>query len=487
MKVKRLFSVLGLALFGFASVGAGVLASPKKAVEPVSATDDAMITVVIDLANAVGYDNFHYPEVHARDASYSTIDKYVPLHQLSGTYYTANITYDSSTQNIDMIGFLFKQSEDKWSNEIALNSLPNNVYHYSFTNTWSDGIWIIEKDTTWWGVPRVRGGGISDQNFASNVSNQTYKVTDLELSPGNTYQVFFGKWGFGAFRQSSVDNYLTSYSLNSFEVQYAGTYDIICYNDYSDGGIFEIKMHSETREYIYLVGYDITEDTALYTYGEGGIEEFNSFPGKKLKDIAAAEEIHGDLKFQGEEYNIWRVTVDMNYPKADHLILSQINEFGVVGSQTANMTLVRHSAYWFSDEDGYHNDLAGASLDFLFGAEAVRKAAADGSVCSITKEQATAIVNDYNSQGNFMHETYIDCTKVNTWADKTKLAKKDFTYRQVIEELAEIAEIPISGGLRYSDPLFASNNISIIVIISVVSLASVTAIGLLLIKRRKHQ
>ena len=44
-----------------------------------------------------------------------------------------------------------------------------------------------------------------------------------------------------------------------------------------------LKLYSETRDYIYLVGYDITEDTAIYTFGEGGVEEFGAFPGTRLK------------------------------------------------------------------------------------------------------------------------------------------------------------------------------------------------------------
>lgn len=504
MTLKKLFSCIGLGLFAVASVSAGAIAfakGPRAEKAVAEGEDDTMCTVIIDMGEATGYDGFHSPEVHYLDETTSTIDKYQMLHQLTGNYYTGTLTYRSADQVIDSIEFLFKQGEDKFSTRLSITPVPSNVAVFAFNPEWTpdpgDGgryEWTLTK-TSDFSAPRFQyyGSGVNNftKTFTADVQTRCYKAT-FEIvpdgfDPDNLGQIYFGAWGLGVLRQASIDAYTESFSLNSFGFAFSGKFDLIIYDDYADGGVMSLKLYSETREYIYLVGYDITEDTAIYTFGEGGVEEFGAFPGKRLKNVAGAEEIHGDLKFQGEEYNIWRVELDMNYPKADHLILAQINEYDVVGTQTANMALVRHSAYWFSNEAEYHNDLAGASLDFLFHAEEVRKAATDQSTCEVSKEQATSIVNDYMSLGGFMQETYIDCTKVNTWVDDTYTDKKDYSYREVIEELARIAEIDLSGSKYMNTKTQINNTALVITVASISAMAIAACVAFVVIRKKRHE
>ena len=504
MKLKRLFSVIGLGLFAVTSVAAGVLAfakGPKMEVAKADDPDDKMFTVIIDMGDAAGFDGFNSPEVHCYDSSTSTFDKYQMLHKVTGTYYTGTLTYRSADQTIDTIEFLFKQGEDKFSNSLSINPLPGTACIFSFGNTWtqdpSDGNryeWELTQSGTWNNL-RFQYYGSGDNNitasFVPDVATKSYKATFEIIQEGfdenDLGQIYFGQWGLGALRQSSIDKYTTDFSLNAFKFNFAGKFDIVIYDNYSDEGIMGIKLYSPSRESIYLVGSDITEDTRVYTFGESGYEEFGVFPGTPLKDIASAEEIHGDLKFQNEEYNIWHLELDMNYPKADHIILVQVNEHGVVGTQTADMLLVRGSAYWFSNDPEYHNDLAGASLKFLFEAEAIRKAATDQSVCEVPAEDATDIVNTYLSLGTFMQETYIDCTYVNTWKGDTKVEKEYVSYRAVIEELAEIADIDLSGTRHIDNKNYVNNAALTITIIAIVTISFSGVVTFVFVRKRKHQ
>ena len=490
MKVKHVLASLALAsVTAFAlAVGVGVNKEAKvtKADEP----DDKMISVVIDLGEAVGYEDFHYPEVHYYDASYSTIDKYEPLHQLTGTYYTANLTYRSSDQNIDCIQFLFKQySNDKWSNSISLNSSESNVYHYSFLGTWTGDDWDVQKDSTWWGVPRVRGdGGFADTNFTADVSSKTYKVT-VNLTAGNTYQVFYGKWNFGAFRQSSVDAYLSDYSLNSFGVKESGTYDIVICNSYEDGGIIQMYKHGTVSSYVYIINE--STDCYLYTYGAGGQEQFGAFPGTQINDLISddeAEDLGDTIDFQGKTTQVLRVNVEVGYPVADHLILAYKNEYGYVANQSANMLLVAGSAYWFSNDTDYHNDDAGAALDVLVELRDTIEDASGSSVCNISKGTATVLVNEYLELTDDQKETYFDCSFIETLKRDGSSGTEYVDCRTIIEQVAVIAEIALPGSSRYIDNnMFEVENTSVIAIIVIASTISMVALGTLLILKKKRK
>lgn len=505
MKLKKLFSAIGLGLFAVASVSAGVLAfakGPRMEMARADNPDDKMFTVIIDMGDAAGYDGFNSPEVHCYDAVGGSFDKYQMLHQVTGTYYTGTLTYRSADQSVDTIEFLFKQnSEDKFSTSLSVTPLPGTACRFAYNNSWSQDPsqgnryeWELTKEGTWDNLRfQYYGSGLNNitASFEPNVADKSYKATftiaQEDFNPSDSGQIYFGGWGLGALRQSSVDAYTTDFTLNSFNLAMAGQFDLIVRDNYSDSGIMELKFYSESREYIYLVGVNITEDTYVYTFGESGYKEFGNHPGTALKDIVSAEEIHGDLKFQGEEYNIWRLEVNMYYPKADHIILSQLNEHGIVGTQTADMLLIRGSAYWFSYDEDYHNDLAGASLKFLFDTEAIRKAATDQSVCDVTTEQAEDIVSTYQSLGTFMQTTYIDCTYVNTWADETRTSKAYVSYRAVIERLAKIANINLTPSRDVDSKSYVNNSSLMVTIIAIATISAAGVVALILIRRRKHQ
>ena len=513
MKLKKLFSVIGLGLFAVASVSAGVLAFAKgPRMEMAKADpepDDSIVTFILNLGEATGYDGFNSPEVHIQDTTGTSIDKYQMMHKVTGNYYMASITYRSADQDANYLEFLFKQnSEDKWSTSaaISLSGNSNKVMLCSYNNTWApDGEqpthgYEWELTTNAWTSTRFQYYGDGDNNiqnvsFTPDIASKTFKATfevvdkeGAEFDPDDLGQVFFGTWGLAAFRQASVDEYMNDYTTNSFKLLSAGKYDIILHNEFADGGVFELKKYTASEEYIYLVGEDISPETAIYSFGEGGFKGYGDWPGTRLKNVAGAVQVQGDLKYQGTTKYIWKVTLEIGYPKADHIILASVNEFDVVGLQTGDMPLARKRSFHFVQDLDDHDDLEGAAIDWLLETEAVRKAATNESVCSVSKENAVHAVNIYQSLGAYMQSEYVDCTLVNTWTDNTKTAKGYVSYRKVVEQLAKIAEIDLGETNTTVSFGYKTNETMLIAVISVITTISVAGVvALVVIRKRKHQ
>ena len=496
MKKKNLFLCLG----AVATCSFGLIASllhSNEVKEAKAVTDDKMFSVIIDLADAVGYTDFHYPEVHFYDSTGNTIDKYEPLHLLTGTFYTANCTFDSSVQTIDNVQFLFKQTnnEDKWSNSLALTPTANYAYHFKFLNTWTGANWDVQASGN--GELRLQyyGSGENDITdwFTADVATKSYKCTVDIVEEGfdqtDLCQIFFGAWNYAVVRQDCIDKYLSNYSVNSFRFNEPGKYDIICHNTYEDGGVFSVLKYVVEDTYVYLV--DVSSQTGVYTFGVGGIEQFGAFDDEtRLGDIPGAQDVTGDLKFQNENVSIWYLPLKIGYPNADHIILINYNEYNVVGNQTANMLLVPGSAYWFSDNPDYHNDDAGLALDFLLEAEAIRTAVtASGSiqaesVCGISKANAISLCEKYLALDATIRSIYVDCTYINTYKKDGTAGTENVSYADVMVQLAIIGEVNLNSSTSMN-PLNASMNTAYIVIIAVA--LSVSLIGFVFILKRKQR
>ncbi len=501
MKLKHVIASLSLGLITAFGVSTGV--SLKKEAKQVKADagDTWMFAAYLDISTIdeswrSQCSNFRF---HVWGTN---VDETFPLHESGAeNLLTVNCSF-TDEQSVSGGQFIFYQAgdenKDKYSTDASFTYNKDSDFfgHMSWQfdqdTTWPGGKWELTGQT--WGRAMYyyydTNGTQKSADFDIDPVHNEFFVKDFVVNENNldkTFDILVRNQWNDCFDLIYNEDAIKTGSAGWFKFNYTGTYDIIVHNEYLvDGdnkGIIEIKLHSETTEYIYLVGYDITEETALYTFGEGGVEEFGTFPGERLKNIASAEEVHGDLRFQGEEYNIWRVRLDMYYPKADHLILSQLNEYGVVGTQTADMLLIRDSAYWFSYDNDYHNDLAGQSIKWLLQVEEIRKAAENQSVCNISKEQATAIVNEYNSQGDFMHTTYINSTNVLTHKRDGSEGTELVSYRYVMEELAKIAEINLANPSTSLHSIVNNNGALIIVIVSSISVIAIAS--LFIIRRRR--
>ena len=522
MKIKRFLSILGLGLFAAVSAGAGLALAKDAKAEPVNADANTwMMRFELCLGsvsphhdpvpwgdNYVESVRFHYWGTNVDeevDASY--------MYFFTHDYYGVNVALTDS-QTITGAQWEFHQHGiDDWKYSVDITDFGSDDVHQlnkdstlagimwqvsdaiTGSSGWEDGKWKLMSDK---GYPtsyiqlEVGIGTPEYVNFVKEPSSNSFVVRNREFDNDSVSLAVES----GGFELSDgfymMDETSKQYIQGGEEahpnwwyMKGSGTFDYIL----TSGGL-KIRKHIEDYYSVYLV--NVTEDVYVYTFGESGYEQFGAHPGKKLSEIASKENVTGDLHFQDRNVDVWTIDLNIGYPTADHLILTYMNEHGYVGSQSADMLLVPYSAYWFSDDVDYHNDDAGAALDFLRYAEEYRLAAVDESICNLDTNQAKSIVNRYNNLTQTQRETYVDATTVLTYRPSLEAGKEYVSYRLVMEQISIIAGIDLEGSERsVSSPIVnaattdATTLIAIVAIVAIISISSVAV--LLVIKKRKHQ
>ena len=451
--------------------------------------DDRMITLTVDLGSLVNIEGFHDPEVHYYDASYHTFEAWAPLHQLTGTLYTVNVTY-YHTRDINCVDFLFKEgSTDKFSSSVSINSRNKYAYEFSFQDTWTQKseelwVWDIAKDSE--GLSHVRGGGFEDTEFSIDFEKKMYYATVTVSSSSTAVQIYFARWGRGIVRAASIAKYCENYSTSSFYLQ-EGTYDIFGYNSYEDEGVFEIKKYGDAQETKIYYVTNSADPTVDYIYSWGGTQQFGAFPGTAITAVEGVQELsrNGVVHFQGGDAKlIYQIPVTIGYPIGDEMFM--FNN-GTSEYKSAERELHPEDAYWWT---GDPNNTAGDAIEFINLVETFRHAAND-SICEIVQSNAQTLVNCYNGFTKEEQETYIDCTTVYSWTDTTKTSSKLYTYKEVMERLSLIAGIELSsygsGERIVTDTTSTVDSNSLIAVVSIISIVSLSSVAILVvIKKRKH-
>ena len=413
-------------------------------------------------------------------------------------FYAINVSLRDD-QTINGCQWILEQRNegDKYSVDITkfgaddVNTLDKDTdiagiqYQCYCSNTWIGDKWQFVSDrgyATKYIKAEVGVGEYTYYNFEKDPTHNRFVADNVNFPSDeaigfNTENNFELSSNAKALLDEKSEEFMYG-GTNNWWYMNKGQYDFILENA-------TLKIRKIVNEYVgvYLVGVDA--DVRVYTFGEGGIEEFGTFPGTRLGDVVGAQEVTGDLQFQGNDLDLWYLPLNYGYPNADHIILSYVNEYGYVGTQTKNMLLVEGSAYWFTYEEEYHNDDAGLALQFLLDVEEKRLDATDDSVCNISKSDAAAIVNAYNGLSSTIRETYIDSTTVNTLRRDGEEGKEYVSYRLVIEELAKIAEISLVGANRVNT--LKANVPTIIVVVSAMIVVSAGLVTVLVFKRRKHE
>ena len=513
MKAKHLLKVAGVSLFAFALAGAGALAARAQKAEPVSADDPNTWMVRFELClgdcsphsescvfpedKPVDGVRFHYWGTNVDesvDASY--------MFYFTHDYYGVNVALKDD-QTINGCQWILEQRSegDKYSADITkfgaddITSLNKDTdivgIEYQYSNDWYDdgGQWKWNLtnsmgEATWYIRAEVGIGTTTNYNFVKDPANNRFVIQDVAFDAQDA--IGFGAQGgyplpSGAF--DMLDDKSLEYAVSAGQHNWfwlnAGVYDFFLTNG-------NIMIRKQISEYVavYLLGID--EDAYVYTFGEGGYEGFGAWPGTRLGNLVQAQEVSGDLHFGGEDLDIWYLALNVGYPAADHIIVSYVNEHGVVGNQTGDMLLVEGAAYEFVNNDDYYNAEAGATIRLLLDAEEYRNAAA-GSVCNFSVPNAQEIVNRYNDLG-LDARNYFDATTVYTFKRDGSDGKEWVSYRVVIEELGRIAGISPAGPSRYV-PTGVNNNATTtsIIIVLTVSLSMISIATLIIIRKRKRQ
>lgn len=510
MKLKRLFSILALAIFGASSVGIGASLLSKAPVETNAeeAPKTWMFRAQLNLgdaspnkegnafgANPVEKVKFHYWGDGGLDkmveASHIATDTY--------DYYGLNV----SLADADVIKgaqwvLTQKGIGDKYSEDITKfgstktttldKSITFTTIQWIFSNNWDGDKWKFlngkiegyESDKFYLTTEYV-----NTVDFAKEPQNNVLAVRNLEY-PGrnkwvglNDTDTAFLPSEFYSLCWNTSSELMSGGSGTWLSLKEAGTYDFII----ADATI-TIKKHSPlTDTYIYYVT-NSGEATSDYIYSWGGSNQFGAFPGTKITEITEVKEVTGGvLHFQGgsDKKLIYKIPLQTGYPTGDNMFM--FNN-GTSEYKSDERSIMATATYWWT---GPANMEATSGLEFLIEAERVRNAAKDYSVCNISSTDAKKIVDAYNSLSESIRTIYIDSSSTFTW---TSIEMKDNTlvsYKAIVERLALVSGVSVAGSSLINLGNHPNFNITVPSILAVIVVAgTITTATLIILKKRKH-
>lgn len=486
MRLKTFFSVITLGVLSAACIGVG-LASNKAPIEAKADADTWMVNFSLDAKEMIGYDGFDFGSMKAHTFTNGVgNDKYFDMYPISAgsQYFQVNATFPDG-YTYDRVQFKFMQgAAEKWSTPYSVSgskaSHPAQVWA-NFGESWSGDNWDIDLGTQ---TDLYFKDGDTTYDFEPDVAAKRFIASNVIVDGSKYYTLrYHQSWDFaGPTLTDEGKTAFTNVQTAWCSIK-AGTYDFILKNNNDDGGVITVKKYDSAFVSVYLV--NLAEDAYIYTYGDGGYEGYGSFPGKQLSTLRdtdkKAHEVEGELKFQGNDWPIWRLDLDIGYPTADHLIV----HYDDTDTQTANMLLVEGSAYWWSDDDNYHNDNAGAAIAFLLDAEEIRLAATDDSICNISKSDAEDLVDRYNKLSDDVRHTYIDTTTVNTYKRDKTPGTEDVNYKDIMGQLGIIAEMDVAAAMMMPTSNSASNYLTVVIVF--VGAGLVFGIAVIAAKKKKEK
>lgn len=508
MKLKRLFSILALAIFGASSVGIGASLLSKAPVETNAeeAPKTWMFRAQLNLGDAspnkegnlFGEDaidgvKFHYWGTgldKTVDASYMGFD--------INDIYGVNVSLADS-EVISGAQWIFHQKNagDKYSVDITSFGFRNtptldkdteySVIEWAYKHEWtSDGHWnfaaglssSIDK------LP-INIKGESAVEFAKEPQNNVFAIRNFAYPEGSTLietnvgdSIHFRRLFYELASRGSGKNIVISGSSNWLELNY-GTYDFV----FRDNSI-EIKKYVDAFDtYIYYVT-NSGEATNDYIYSWGGSMQFGAFPGTKITEITNAKEVTGGvLHFQGgsDKKLIYKIPLQAGYPTGDNMFM--FNN-GTSEYKSDERSITETATYWWT---GPANMEATSGLEFLLEAEIIRNSAANTSICNISSTDAKKIVDAYNSLSESIRTIYIDSSSTFTW---TSIEMKDNTlvsYKAIVERLALVSGVSVAGSSLINLGNHPNFNITVPSILAVIVVAgTITTATLIILKKRKH-
>lgn len=520
MKKRHLISTLFVSITASLSVLAGVL-THKQAKSVKANTDD-------DIAYFITFDASTIPSSWRNECDNFRIyiwygngtDREFQMHELGyQDIYTINVTlYDG----LETAGYQLRFAQNgvtKYSVDLSGNDfIPYKSggaglhYRYSFVDEWPDGKWNVAKECTSSRIslttPQTSNNPFSYNNAQHGYFN-LYTETNISTSADITINLQFGS------EFDSNNDYLYSLILNkdlvvpgnarnTFRFKDSCQYSIFI-NNFSktilvDGvestGIIQIKKvgsgwaDPNTFGHIYYISERPEEEgnimmfTFTGAYAQGNPDDF---PGTSIfsKEAAVIDCVFG-FKFQNKSNycKVYRILYNTGYINGldNYIIFS----FPYFNDQTADMLLVPGAAYFKTDVPNYYNYEAGAALDLLYDFQTILSGVADydyhdqilsKSICAIPSSEAARLYQAYISLPQSVRATYIDASYINTYNSDAS----DKNYISAYNIFTELGKrggvIPTNSRALFFSTLgdIGNNNIFAIVLVTVVSIASVGA------------
>lgn len=485
MKLKNLFTTLGLAAVLGIGVGAGLAAS-KGIKEVKAATEETTIYIDWRNTNWAGWTSdvrnikvklWHDSEIDANsvwlwdyetssestadDMSTITIDDvtYLCFSRAQHTNMTTGRVYswDGNTSQNKSANFTFAAASEG-QNLLTLSGGDNNTGPSLEWGTLNIG-------TTYTVTKYANYDGTVDTE--NPLGTDTVAAGDNYEAPAGIYKNL--KHFVGWFEDAACETAWTTRAINA------------------DTSIYAKYVTITVDSYVYWISESQTPVfTHFYAYDE---YETAAWPGNAIADY----EVSGVMVFNGLSQKIYKIPVPSNAK------ITMILNNGSSDKQTYNIEdTVAGSAYytWLKEGESKYsysqNDHAAKALDLLLRAEDIRNAVrkvdgapANYSICGISADDAASLYNEYFA----LDETakgMVDNTTTKTY-DGADVDKEEVqvSYAAIMAQLKKIAlngNQTVSGanGLNVAD----MDNVAIIVVIT--AIASISVVCLLLVfKRRK--
>lgn len=514
MKLKKLFSAIGLGLFAVASVSAGVLAFAKgpKVEQAKAEGEDWMFRIQINMREASNWDGdgeisnlrFHYWGKDNGEDYNETVglplmngnDKYGQDPGDNEAVYGTNVVLPA-TKNITGGCFILDQvsGADRYSNDLedcAFSAGEDTwILEYAYSN-WPDTKWNAVLVATG-SRPQLKADNASGVFFTANPAQKRWELKDYvyDSEGSNKYFHFIigNNFASSVVATDSFEALATGgdYSTCWVHLNDSGTYDFYLYDAPAGNGQMVIQKQGVTStSYVYYITGETTP-TVNYVFARGGVQQFGAWPGQPVATVGT--EVTGSrvLQFNGEDVLIYRIPIKAGYEGDTRLI---INYQGEPKAQSSEKSIIIGAAFKWGDATMNYD--MGAALDFLTIAETARNAvtAHDDikaySVCGISKAKATELVNDYNGL-TADRRAYVDSSNVLTYRRDGEEGNEMVSYRVVMEQLAKIAEIALVGPSQTITFGYQTNGTMLIAIITVITTISVAGVfALVVIRKRKH-
>ena len=293
---------------------------------------------------------------------------------------------------------------------------------------------------------------------------QTYKQFQKTVQPGAT------KSGYGIIKWTTDQQGQTEFTFGNALTANQQIY----------------AQWAVVKRIYYVTNSASTTVDYIYSWGNGYLQ-FGAFPGGAIKDVGT--DVTGVIRFQNGEYKkiylieIYNTDFKFNNGKST----------AEGGSESSNFTVTDGSAYWWTGPDLN----AGRALDYLIKIENARNAVpASGSIrqysiCGINPSTASSLVNEYNGLSSEA-KVFVNGAKTYTYdgygPDETLVDFPD-----IINRLSIIAGGNGLNAIRNFSPFILTgedgNVLPTVIIITASSIAllSITALSVLVIKKRKRK
>ena len=311
-------------------------------------------------------------------------------------------------------------------------------------------------------------GYFLDSSCTQQMTASDYGIT-LPTKTGYEFRGYYtGKLGTGNRVIDSAGNLDSGASLTQF----------------SSAGTLYAKW---IRTIYYLCGYNYSTTDRIYAWQDGeSAKEFGEWGSHWAVTTVASDET-GVVHFNGTDHKFYRIEIAS--PK--FLLTTQSN----VNDKTGDLTVNDGYAYtWGGIADSGSADV-GAALRFILSVESARNSVtAHGtiknySICGIASSLAGSLCGSYDSLSSTA-KTYVNNSSTKTYVGDGSDDETWIDFPSIIYQLSKIASNGSKSAIANFSPfnLFNDENglsTIIIIIASSVALLSVTALSILVIKKRK--